>query len=69
MYFATPNEYLIGGYEASLTLWGINTAEKVRASIFAAAKQVQPSGNTRHERFAKRAAQIVEDSIIEIARD
>jgi len=29
-YFATPNEYDIGGYESQLTLWGIYTAEMVR---------------------------------------
>jgi len=42
MYFATPNEYLVGGYEATLTLWGIDTAERIRASCFHVAKQVRP---------------------------
>ena len=41
MYFATPNEYMEGGYEASLTLWGIDTAERVRASCFAVAEKVR----------------------------
>lgn len=30
-YFATPNEYDIGGYESQLTLWGVDTALMVRA--------------------------------------
>jgi len=29
-YFATPNEYDVGGYESELTFWGINTAQKIR---------------------------------------
>jgi hypothetical protein len=29
-YFATPNEYDVGGYESQLTLWGIDTAVYVR---------------------------------------
>jgi hypothetical protein len=29
-YFATPNEYNVGGYESALTFWGIETAERIR---------------------------------------
>ncbi|EGD78316.1 hypothetical protein PTSG_09383 [Salpingoeca rosetta] len=29
-YFATPDEYDIGGYESQLTFWGIDTSKKVR---------------------------------------
>ena len=42
-YFATPDEYDIGGYESQLTLWGIDTAEMVREGCAAAAKAVVPS--------------------------
>eukprot|EP01095_Lingulamoeba_sp_RSL-Kostka_P010630 TRINITY_DN3864_c0_g1_i1.p1 TRINITY_DN3864_c0_g1~~TRINITY_DN3864_c0_g1_i1.p1 ORF type:complete len:468 (+),score=190.18 TRINITY_DN3864_c0_g1_i1:25-1428(+) len=42
MYFATPNEYVLGGYEANLTLWGIDTAEKIRVSVRKAAENVKP---------------------------
>ncbi len=31
-YFATPNEYDIGGYESQLTFWGIETAHMIRSS-------------------------------------
>jgi len=31
-YFATSNEYDWGGYESTLTLWGVGTADKIRAS-------------------------------------
>ncbi|KJE90076.1 hypothetical protein CAOG_01451 [Capsaspora owczarzaki ATCC 30864] len=41
-YFCTPNEYVIGGYESQLTLWGIDTAEKIRASVKQVAAQVAP---------------------------
>jgi len=36
MYFATPNEYDIGGYESVLTLWGINTSALVRNGCYQA---------------------------------
>lgn len=42
MYFTTPNEYLVGGYEASLTLWGIDTAEKIRTGCFLASRKIAP---------------------------
>jgi len=32
-YFATPNEYDIGGYESQLTLWGYNTSLLVRQAF------------------------------------
>jgi len=32
-YFATGNEYDIGGYESQLTFWGYDTAEKIRAGV------------------------------------
>jgi len=41
-YFATPNEYDIGGYESQLTLWGIGTAGMVRSGAKEAAKSVIP---------------------------
>jgi len=37
-YYATPNEYCVGGYESQLTFWGINTAEIVRASCLSTVK-------------------------------
>jgi len=39
-YFTTPREYLIGGYEAMLTLYGIDTAIKIREHAKQAAQQV-----------------------------
>jgi len=42
-YFATPDEYDIGGYESQLTLWGIQTAEKIREGCYGAAIKVLPS--------------------------
>jgi len=42
MYFTTPNEYVLGGYEANLTLWGIDTAETIRGGCYKAAIQVAP---------------------------
>eukprot|EP00211_Chloroparvula_japonica_P002877 CAMPEP_0119124318 /NCGR_PEP_ID=MMETSP1310-20130426/3980_1 /TAXON_ID=464262 /ORGANISM="Genus nov. species nov., Strain RCC2339" /LENGTH=456 /DNA_ID=CAMNT_0007114257 /DNA_START=195 /DNA_END=1565 /DNA_ORIENTATION=+ len=41
-YFATPEEYVIGGYEAGLTLFGINTAEKVRKQCFEVMQSISP---------------------------
>jgi len=41
-YFATANEYDIGGYESLLTFWGIQTAAKVRESCYLVASQVKP---------------------------
>jgi len=41
-YFATPNEYDIGGYESQLTLWGIETAAMVRAGCKGSAEEVIP---------------------------
>jgi len=42
-YFATPNEYCIGGYESQLTLWGIDTAEMVRQGAVSTAAVIAPS--------------------------
>jgi len=42
-YFATPNEYDIGGYESQMTFWGRDTAEKIRASCAQVASQVKPA--------------------------
>jgi len=42
-YFATPDEYDIGGYESQLTFWGITTAAQVRAGAKAVAEAVIPS--------------------------
>jgi len=42
-YFATPLEYDIGGYESQLTLWGIDTAVKVRQGCKTVALQVKPT--------------------------
>jgi len=39
-YFTTPREYLVGGYEAMLTLYGINTAERIRAGAKQVAQKV-----------------------------
>jgi len=41
-YFATANEYDVGGYESLLTFWGIGTAAKIRASCYDVASQVTP---------------------------
>jgi len=40
-YFATPDEYNIGGYESELTFWGEFTAEKVRNGAKLVAEQVK----------------------------
>ncbi len=39
-YFCTPNEYDVGGYEAELTLWGINTSNRIRSGMFGVASIV-----------------------------
>eukprot|EP01112_Ceratiomyxa_fruticulosa_P020747 TRINITY_DN7153_c0_g1_i1.p1 TRINITY_DN7153_c0_g1~~TRINITY_DN7153_c0_g1_i1.p1 ORF type:complete len:465 (-),score=91.10 TRINITY_DN7153_c0_g1_i1:73-1467(-) len=41
-YFATPDEYDIGGYESQLTFWGIETAAKIRAAVKNVASTVVP---------------------------
>lgn len=41
-YFATAEEYDIGGYESDLTLWGIGTAAKVRNSVSRVAAKLRP---------------------------
>ncbi len=32
-YFCSPNEYDVGGYESQLTLWGINTSNRIVAAM------------------------------------
>jgi len=44
-YFATPNEYDIGGYESQLTLWGIDTASMVREGCYGVSSIVKPKPN------------------------
>jgi len=39
-YFATPDEYDIGGYESQLTFWGIKTASLIREGCFTVSKYV-----------------------------
>jgi len=39
-YFCTPREYLVGGYEAMLTLYGLNTAVMMRQGAKQIAEQV-----------------------------
>lgn len=39
-YFATPNEYELGGYEGLLTFWGIDTAETLRGYVKQMAQSV-----------------------------
>jgi hypothetical protein len=43
-YFATPNEYDIGGYESQLTFWGIQTASLIRAGCKYVAEAVASGG-------------------------
>lgn len=42
-YFATPDEYDVGGYESELTFWGINTSLVVRQGAYSVAQQVAPT--------------------------
>lgn len=39
-YFAPPDEYIVGGYESQLTLWGIDTALKVRSQVYQMASKL-----------------------------
>lgn len=41
-YFATPNEYDVGGYESQLTFWGRNTSVLVRDGAYQVAKLIKP---------------------------
>jgi len=41
-YFATPNEYDIGGYESLLTFWGVDTSAMIRNSCKNVTSQVLP---------------------------
>jgi hypothetical protein len=40
-YFATPDQYDLGGYESQLTFWGINTTAMVRAGCNLVANQLK----------------------------
>jgi len=42
MYFCPEDEYVLGGYECELTLWGITTADQIRQGSFNAAKPLAP---------------------------
>jgi len=42
MYFCPPDEYVIGGYECNLTLWGIGTSDLVRKGGYNASSQIAP---------------------------
>jgi len=46
-YFATPNEYDVGGYESQLSFWGRYTAELVRSGCDTVASQVKPSAKSQ----------------------
>jgi len=39
-YFATPREYVLGGYESQLTFWGISTAQQMREAAMSVVEQV-----------------------------
>jgi len=41
-YFATPDEYDVGGYESQLTFWGYNTARSVYNSAVSVISKVKP---------------------------
>lgn len=41
-YFTTPEEYIVGGYESLLSMWGINTGIKVRDAAVKALELVKP---------------------------
>jgi len=42
-YFATPDEYDVGGYESQLTFWGIDTASRIRDACKSVAQAVVPN--------------------------
>jgi len=46
-YFATPREYDVGGYESQGTLWGIDTAVKVRQGCKTVAQKLSPKKKAR----------------------
>jgi len=41
-YFASPREYDIGGYESQLTMWGYDTAVRIRASVNTVLNKIKP---------------------------
>ena len=41
-YFATEQEYDVGGYESLLTFWGVHTADYVRGNCTMLAKKIAP---------------------------
>jgi len=42
-YFATPNEYDLGGYESQLTFWGYNTANMIYNAVVSVVSKIKPS--------------------------
>jgi len=51
-YFATPNEYDIGGYESQLTFWGINTSNHIRQGCYGATSKL--AGDIKKKKFIKK---------------
>jgi len=45
-YFATPNEYDIGGYESMMTFWGTKESAWVRQGCYTVASELQPARRT-----------------------
>jgi hypothetical protein len=43
-YFATPDQYDIGGYESQLTLWGIDTTALMANALETVASKIAPQG-------------------------
>jgi len=41
-YFASPREYDIGGYESQLTMWGYDTAVRIRAAVNTVLNKIKP---------------------------
>lgn len=63
MYFATPNEYQVGGYEATLTLWGIDTAEKIRAACHYTAHKISPPRLRNKERYQFKSPRSIQQDL------
>lgn len=50
-YFTTPNEYVLGGYESLLTLWGIDTSKVVRKGCAEVTSSIAPDHTRTNEPF------------------
>eukprot|EP00163_Fabomonas_tropica_P015439 TRINITY_DN28234_c0_g1_i1.p1 TRINITY_DN28234_c0_g1~~TRINITY_DN28234_c0_g1_i1.p1 ORF type:complete len:506 (+),score=121.43 TRINITY_DN28234_c0_g1_i1:33-1520(+) len=50
-YFATGNEYDIGGYESELTMWGYDTAERIRNAVKSQSQPISPSGENKQKKL------------------